>query len=75
MSYSYCNFQICVVMTGLAAIVVVGAYMGKEIKSLVICLFILELFKVLTMKLFMTKIGRDHMLEVSGGKICSKNKN
>lgn len=32
-SSSNCNFQICLFMTGLAAVVVVGAYLGKEIKT------------------------------------------
>lgn len=40
LSTSYCNFQICEFMAGLAAVVVIGAYMGKEIKSLIIYLFI-----------------------------------
>jgi hypothetical protein len=28
--FGLCNSQICVLMTGLAAIVIVGAYMGKR---------------------------------------------
>ena len=50
-SYFHClpscsnfNFQICIFMTGLAAVVLVGAYLGKEIKSLVIFSFSFSLF-------------------------------
>lgn len=62
------EYQICLLMTGLAALVVVGAYLGK---LYAFCL----LFQILirrkpTNYIVLVSFGRDYLLENGGGIIC-----